>query len=127
MTIGENIKKLLKEQRKTKADLARYLCTYYPTVNSWIPNDKNPNKKCKVPRRKHLIGIAEFFGVPVEVLTDDEASFENAAKKLSRYCSSQQYCDNCIFCLNKHKAHVDYECAIGYEPKDYRLSEIEDE
>lgn len=74
MTTGEMIKHLLEKQGKTQAQLSKFLSRETGkdvspnTVNRWIPNDSNPEKKVYPPSRKYLLLIAEFLKVSVDVL-----------------------------------------------------------
>lgn len=68
MNTGEIIKRLLEEQGKTQADLARYLGVSNTTVNRWIPTK---NKEGDNPSKYHLIRIADFFDVPILYITGD--------------------------------------------------------
>lgn len=74
MTTGEMIKYLLENQGKTQVQLSKYLSKATGkdvspnTVNRWIPNDSNPDKKVYPPSRKFLPLIADFLKVSVDVL-----------------------------------------------------------
>lgn len=76
MSIGETIKEQLQLRNRTQAQLARYLskCTggnvSLNTVNRWIPNEKNPNKKVYPPSWKFIPLIAHFLAIPIEELAE---------------------------------------------------------
>lgn len=68
MNTGEIIKRLLEEQGRKQADLARYLNVSNNTVNRWMPTEKKEGIK---PSEYHLIRIADFFDVPISYITGD--------------------------------------------------------
>lgn len=60
ITATERMFHLLKEQEKTKQDLADYLNLKYNTVKSWARFD--------IPTAKHLVKIAEYLNISVKYL-----------------------------------------------------------
>lgn len=82
MTIGEKIKQLRKKNDVTQEKLADYLHISYQAVSKWENNTASPDISMIVP-------IANFFGVPIDILFDrdskqQEKEIEEIKKEGSR-------------------------------------------
>lgn len=102
MTTGEIIKDLLEKKGKTQAQLSRYLskCTGEKvsanTVNRWIPNEKNTNKRVYPPSNKFLPIIAEFFNVSIDILLGEVGEWDSKYHQMfstNSFKHTDKYCD----------------------------------
>lgn len=127
LTTGEMIKDLLEKKGKTQAQLSRYLskCTGKEvspnTVNRWIPNENNPDKKVIPPSGKYLPMIAEFFNVSVDIILGEAAEWDSkyhhmfcvkAFKHTEKYC---EWLESLDYELQDNSAQEDEEGHITIE------------
>lgn len=140
MTTGEVIKDLLEKKKRTQADLARHLtkCTGKEvstnTVNRWIPNESNPNKKVYPPSNKYLPMIAEFFNVSISILLGEAGKWDSkyhlmfcadSIKRTEKYC---QWLESLGYSLDNDSSKCDENgnTIIG-APDNITISWIEDD
>lgn len=74
MSFNKKVVKLLKEKKKTKAQLAKAAGIPYTTLDSMLKRDSDAT------RLRTIYKIAEYFEVPVEELVFDEDIYKNSRK-----------------------------------------------
>jgi len=76
MNIGQKIKELLRDNRRTKKDLADHLSKSRNTLDQYINGDTSPTYDT-------IISIAEFFKVPVKSFFEEDLT--NILEGKTRY------------------------------------------
>lgn len=75
MSIQERILFLLRQQKKTQKDLCLSIGVQFATLNRWLKEERSIPAEC-------IVGISDFFGVPVYYLLTGQDEIKSGFKAI---------------------------------------------